>query len=249
MKLSLLTFSLALFLFSCKKSSDLTKDPQSQIQQIIAKYPNLKLISVKPESSTSGYPSSASFVEFDKEMAKLSELGKSIKVVPGSTKIVQNKTIPSEHLELESSGKGITTNESVYGGVYSWNATQTVGGVNMGYYNIGYFATFTYYTDYFYPSGINYFQTTAGVKSSAMAASFTVSASPGYNVYDYSYLEISAGGAVGTGSQVANLAFNGSVSVKQTYHFLTLSTVVASSSDPLSYNPSVAASTLPKLIP
>jgi len=240
--------AISVFIFSaCKKENDAktrAKAPQ-QLEQLLAKYPNLKVIST---SGTNNYVLTGNELKaLDDSLAVFSSLAKDIKVVP-NTLSTSIKKISTESLKTSST---LATNDddTVTGyGSYAWSSSQRVGSSELGYYTVSYFASFQYYSKM---SRVNIISGVSSLKSSAPSGVYAgTGGTLYYYSYNFDYTPISNIFSLTNNSQTANLGYSGQVSLVKTLHVIGGSTsTVASQSAPLTLNTAVWSSTFPWIYP
>jgi hypothetical protein len=113
---------------SCKKENNQPKQSAaaSQIEQLVAKYPNLKLVT----NTKASQPLNATELKaMDDSLAKFSSLIKEVRVIKSAVSIKPTKSVRDYDL---------ATSE------YMWTSYQTIGSTDLGYYNIFYNAVISY---------------------------------------------------------------------------------------------------------
>ncbi|WDF55813.1 hypothetical protein [Mucilaginibacter sp. KACC 22063] len=244
----LLIIAIVAFIFSaCKKDNDtrLKATADLQLEQLIAKYPNLKIIS--KSGANNDVLTENELKALDDSLAMFSSLAKGIHVVP-NTLSTTIKKVSTESLKTNSTLKTNDDDATTGYGSYIWTTKQQVGSSELGYYNVSYVATFQYYSKI---SRVNVISAIGDQRSIPTNGTYSEPGGPFYYyTYNFSYTPLNTASALTNNAQTASLSYSGQVSLTKTKISVgNQSIVVSSTSNVLTLNTQVWSSTFPWIYP
>jgi hypothetical protein len=229
---------------------------EQQVRQLVAKYPNIKIVSFEHNSEAYKNIKECSLQALDDSLAVFSSLAKGIHIVPGSFKVTSKiyntdgrATNSLQQNKFSANTGRATFDEITQSATYGWKGQTRVGSSEVGYIDIYFSALFTYYGLSSLNNMVNIITSISSINSYSPATSFVDGGILYYYTYTYAYNPISSIGVISAEGQVASLSYVGTVSLSKTYTLVGgWTTLVSAVNSHLSEDYTVYSSTFPFLI-